>query len=604
MADKVILMVRTSTTTQESSMNEQEKELYRYARQEGYTDENITLIPEFGVSGRKRGRQITATTSEGEIITIEEERSGIRQMKKLIENDPQITTVYAWEVSRLTRRIAVGTLLLEYLADKKVNLKILKPTLALLNPDGTVNTGSKTTISLLFQLAENEMEVKMERFHRAKEARRKQGYYIGGPVTYGYKIAEDKKLVIDEPNAEVVRMIFTMFLSGKYSYRSLAKEVHALGFFPEKPVEDLRSRIGDIVNNLAYAGHPSGTVDNRHGKAFKTEGNIYPPIVSEEMVMKCREIAEKNIRLPKWASNNIYFGRSILRCPNCGRVMPGVKTTRVYKCTRCENKNINYNINLVDSALWAYAIPRYTKMQQTDNEEQKKAYEIHIGLLKQKVEVADADILSIKARMEKIEHKAYVEGAMDIARADKFIAEPNAKILDHQKNIADFNNQITEYQNLLMVASGNYDGEYIEDVSSVTDDKVRDKIIKQCVSWCTVEKLPDNHWYNILTIFDKEDKPTRYLLDGRNHKIYSEFTPEGVGLVEVEGAYMERIKKKEKDRQANIEYQRQRREQVKNNPEALAKQKEQQAKAQLRYRQRKIARQVFLDKMKKDDGNK
>lgn len=96
-----------------------------------------------------------------------------------------------------------------------------------------------------------------------------------------------------------------------------------------------------------------------------------------------------------------------------------------------------------------------------------------ISLLRHKIEVADTDIIQIKERAEKVEFKAYVEGTMNIAKAEKFVAELNKKIEAKNKEIIKYNSEITSLENLLLEVAGDYYGEYVD----IADDKVKYDII-------------------------------------------------------------------------------------------------------------------------------
>ena len=63
--------------------------------------------------------------------------------------------------------------------------------------------------------------------------------------------------------------------------------------------------------------------------------------------------------------------------------------------------------------------------------------------------MADTDIIQIKERAEKVEFKAYVEGTMNIAKAEKFVAELNKKIEAKNKEI--IKSEITSLENLLLL---------------------------------------------------------------------------------------------------------------------------------------------------------
>ena len=516
---KAILLVRVSTEAQD--FTEQEKEIYQMAINDGYKPEDIIAVCE----------------KESGIKLEEEDRAGLNRMKELIESGIGVNCVYCWEVSRIARRKKINFSVLEYLTNHKVQLIIKNPYITLFNPDGTINDGAETTFTLFAQIAESEMRTKKARFKRSKDARRKDGYFTGGFVLYGYTTDANKKLIVKDDEAEIVKMLFTMYLSGRYSYRSLAKEVMDMGIFTDKSYLTAQTAISKILNNYAYAGLPSSEGNKAN---LRTEGNIYPALVTKEMVDKVKAISQKNIIEPKKKYSTYYFGKGILRCPDCGKIMMAVKARNFYHCTKCGCKT-TININMVDSALWAVAAPLYTAKMQNKAEGQKEYYESQILLLEQKIDVAQKDIEGMRTRADKVERKAYIDGTMSEAKAEAFIAEINAKIDTRDKEIAKFRNQMQDFQNLLLQYTGDYEGTIIDDVASITDEKVRYDIVHQMIEWASIERVDGYKMRTIIRIYDKEGKETKYLLDSRSHKIYSKFTPDGIGTKEVEGAFEERF---------------------------------------------------------------
>ena len=515
---KAILLVRVSTEAQD--FTEQEREIYQMAINDGYKPEDIIPICE----------------KESGIKLEEEDRSGLNRMKEVIESGIGVNCVYCWEVSRIARRKKINFSVLEYLTKHKVQLIIKNPSITLFNEDGTINEGAEVVFTLFSQMAESEMRTKKERFKRNKDARRKEGYFTGGFILYGYTTNRDKKLIVKDDEAEIVKMLFTMYLSGRYSFRSLAKEVQDMGIFTDKSYLTAQNAISKILTNYAYAGIPS----SEGKKHRKTDGNVYPALVTKEMVDKVKELSLKNIKEPKKKYSTYYFGKGILRCPECGRIMIAVKGRNYYHCTRCKGSAI-ININMVDSALWTVAAPLYTAKMQNKAEGQKEYYEKQILLLEQKIAVAKNDMDNMRTRAEKVEYKAYVEGTMSEAKAESFISEINKKIEAREKEVVKYRNQMQDYQNLLLQYTGEYEGTYIDDVTSITDEKVRYDIVHQMISWASLDRVESYKLRVIIRIYDKEGKETKYLLDSGRHKIYSEFTPNGIGIKEVEGAFEKRF---------------------------------------------------------------
>ena len=243
---------------------------------------------------------------------------------------------------------------------------------------------------------------------------------------------------------------------------------------------------------------------------------------------------------------------------------------------------------MVDSALWLCASPLYVQKMETKVEGQKEYYETQIVLLNQKIEVAQNDIKGIQKRAEAIEQKAYVDGVMDIAKADKFLAELNQKIEAKQKEITTFQNRIRDFESLLFQYKGEYEGEYMEDVNGITDDSVRYDIIHQMIKWASISKYENNKMLTEINIYDYLDNKHSYLLDSRNHKIYTEYTPEGKGIVEAEGAFIQRFTSTYQApdrREEYLAYQKQYREARKNDEATKAAN----AERQRRFRERKKA---------------
>lgn len=97
---------------------------------------------------------------------------------------------------------------------------------------------------------------------------RQKGNFTGGFLIYGYKI-ENKKVVIDEETAEVVRYIFEQYSLGVY-VKDIIANLTARGILNRgKPFA--RNTVYNILKNEKYSGI------YRHGdEVFE---NMYPQIV-------------------------------------------------------------------------------------------------------------------------------------------------------------------------------------------------------------------------------------------------------------------------------------------------------------------------------------
>src|SRR6187200_867401 len=70
----------------------------------------------------------------------------------------------------------------------------------------------RLTLNILLSFAQFEREVIGERIRDKFLASRKKGMWMGGSVPFGYRV-ENRKLLVEENEAAMVRMILDRFLS-------------------------------------------------------------------------------------------------------------------------------------------------------------------------------------------------------------------------------------------------------------------------------------------------------------------------------------------------------------------------------------------------------
>jgi len=126
----------------------------------------------------------------------------------------------------------------------------------------TTTSMGRLTLNILLSFAQFEREVIGERIRDKFAASRARGMWMGGIPPLGYDVA-DRKLVVNETEAELIRLIFTRFLR-LGSATKLAQELRRAGHTtkswttqdgkhrPGKPID--KGAIYKIVNNRVYLG--------------------------------------------------------------------------------------------------------------------------------------------------------------------------------------------------------------------------------------------------------------------------------------------------------------------------------------------------------------
>ncbi len=146
-----------------------------------------------------------------------------------------------------------------------------------------------------------------QKVKRGMRETRMKGLYQGGGIPYGYKV-ENRKIIIDEETAEVVRYIF---------------EQYALGVFTKDIIASLNNR------GILHYGKPwamntvYGILGNEKysGKYYHEEElieNMYPRIVSDETFQIVRKKIKQN-KHGKRSVRAVYLLRHKLRCGYCGQ---------------------------------------------------------------------------------------------------------------------------------------------------------------------------------------------------------------------------------------------------------------------------------------------
>lgn len=116
-----------------------------------------------------------------------------------------------------------------------------------------------------------------------------QGRYGTGPAPYGYRRGNEgeKPLVVDDREAEVVRMIFREYLATR-STGKVVNYLHSKNIFTRKGNKWSRQAIAIILSNRTYRGRVS------YG-GIETEG-LHDPIIEPALFYKANALRDRKRR--------------------------------------------------------------------------------------------------------------------------------------------------------------------------------------------------------------------------------------------------------------------------------------------------------------------
>lgn len=158
--------------------------------------------------------------------------------------------------------------------------------------------------------------------------RAKSGKHTGGVPALGYRV-ENERLVIDEDEAETVRLIFGLYAAG-HGYMDIIRELNRRGLKTKRGNAFGKNSIHDLLKNEKYVGRalfggkPIGYNGSRNSHAARSGGleTECPAIVSQALFDAVQKKLSQNRKSP---------GRSVVKmnqplkgkvfCGDCGSAM-------------------------------------------------------------------------------------------------------------------------------------------------------------------------------------------------------------------------------------------------------------------------------------------
>ena len=192
----------------------------------------------------------------------------------------------------------------------------------------------------------------------------------GGPPALGYSVDRNtQKYIINEYEAEAVRLIFRMYLEG-YSYTEIIDILNTKGYRTRRGIPFAKNSLYAILRNERYTGvyiyvkdstkNPKGKYV-RHGEydpdaVIRIPGGI-PAIINEDDFHRVQaKMKERQHKAAKFSAKQEYLLSGKIYCGECGspyagnsrKPRPDHPLYISYKCTRrnqrdtkCNNPEIN-----------------------------------------------------------------------------------------------------------------------------------------------------------------------------------------------------------------------------------------------------------------------
>src|ERR1700710_1965115 len=124
----------------------------------------------------------------------------------------RIDVIVVYKVDRLTRSLADFAKLVELFDENGVSF------VSVTQQFNTTTSMGRLTLNVLLSFAQFEREVTSERIRDKIAASKRKGLWVGGMAPLGYD-TKDRKITVNEPEAECVQTIFALYLELGSIYR-------------------------------------------------------------------------------------------------------------------------------------------------------------------------------------------------------------------------------------------------------------------------------------------------------------------------------------------------------------------------------------------------
>ena len=201
----------------------------------------------------------------------------------------------------------------------------------------TLDEDSELRLTIMSGIAQDELRKLSSRIKFGHQEAIKKNVVLGNSRIFGYR-KDNKRLVIDEKEAEMVRELFALYATDSYSMKQIEEIFWNKGYRNNNGKRICHSTMSNTISNPKYKGYYVGNkvkiVDMFTKKQkflppeewvmFKDEtGEIVPAIVSEELWEQANSVLKRRSRDVKNRQNrcnhpNLLTGK--MYCTHCGKL--------------------------------------------------------------------------------------------------------------------------------------------------------------------------------------------------------------------------------------------------------------------------------------------
>ena len=238
-------------------------------------------------------------------------------------------TIVCWKSDRLSRGMYPAAALMEVVEAHQIQL------------EAVMDAIDMKTFGLMAAIGKIELDNFRERSTMGKRGSAKRGRMPAGAPPYGYRTGDDGKPEIYEPEAQVVRRIFDMYVHGGMSGTPICEQMTR----DNAPLRNPGSRwhkayVSALLRNEVYKGTwwygKARWVVTEGGETVYPQpedawiGVPFPPLVDEETWDRAQAIKKQRTQRSSHNTKTFYLLQHMVGCAECGRLFACRSSNRIY----------------------------------------------------------------------------------------------------------------------------------------------------------------------------------------------------------------------------------------------------------------------------------
>lgn len=458
---KILCIVRASTEKQETES--QKKELVDYCKTLGFMDSDMEFIEVAGASARKLNKKYIQM---------------LEDIKSTILNNPSIKSVALWHLNRLGRVESKLHEMKEFFVTNKIQVYCKNPDFTLLDDKGNESAAGGIAFSVYASMVKYETDEMFDKMKRGKDRNKANGIYYGGNIKYGITLDENKHFIINTDEAAIVRKIYDLYSTGKYSIYKLVNELNSLGY----------TKNGKKFNYDMVQGILADT-------SYYTKN-----IISKELFDKCKAIKEKTIAVKRTKEyRNVNFAVGLLKCSCCGRnyIAAGdfyicySKTLANRKHIKCECQSPVIRREVVDELLWLVTKRLYQRFMIDADTITIKDWKVKESDLKRKIVTATKELESFKSKVVMITNK-YIDGIYNDSQYNNSLKRLESKKAEIKSVIDNNKKELEEIVGKINTLELSKNEKYVMSLTELNSEEYEDRLKMKDLMYQMVDSIKLN----------------------------------------------------------------------------------------------------------------